>query len=73
MHPPRPLGLSEIAAPADRLAESLLTYCPLSTLTGLILVVAGSAVAIPRPLPLLAAVVLGDLAINAVRRRRKRE
>lgn len=55
---------------ADRLAEWLLSHCPMTTLTLLTMLV-GSAIGIPRPWQIFAAVVIADVAINVIRRRRR--
>lgn len=57
---------------ADELAERLLTYCPLSTLTLLTILVAHLASSGPRPWLFLGAMILADIGINVVRRARTR-
>lgn len=70
MHPPRLDGIKEGLALADRLAEWLLSHCPMTTLTLLTMLV-GSTIGVPRPWQIFAAVVVADVAINVVRRRRR--
>ena len=71
MQPPR----REISDPhvgrIDRLADWLLTYCPLSTLTLLTALVSGSPSGIPQAWPIFAGMALGDIGINLVRWRRR--
>jgi phosphatidylglycerophosphate synthase len=56
----------------DDLADRLLTYCPLSALTLLTLLVAGLANAGPRPWLFLGAMIVADIGINVVRTARSR-
>ena len=70
MHPLRPDGTTESPKLADRLAEWLLSHCPMTTLTLLTMLV-GSAIGVPRPWQIFAAVATADVAINVIRRRRR--
>ena len=57
-------------SPADRLTEWLLTYCPMSTLALLTLVVMGATLGVYWPWPVLVIAVTFDLGWNFIRRRR---
>ena len=70
MHPPRPDGTTESPKLADRLAEWLLSHCPMTTLTLLTMLV-GSAIGAPRAWQILAAAATADVAIKVIRRRRR--
>jgi hypothetical protein len=52
------------------LAEWLLSHAPFTALSLLILVVAGSAIPLPRPLVFVAIVAAADIVVNVVRVRR---
>jgi Flp pilus assembly protein TadB len=70
MHPSHQIGATERQSPADRLTEWLLTYCPMSTLALLTLLVMGSTLGVSWPWPVLATAGAIDLALNLIRRRR---
>ena len=70
MHPPRRNGALERPKLADRLADWLLTHCPITTLTLLTLLV-GSTLGIPRPWQVFAMVAGADAMFNVVRLRRR--
>ncbi len=70
MHPPRRNGTIEHPKLADRLADWLLTHCPLSTLTLLTLLVT-SPLGVPRPWQVIASVAAVDVMFNLVRWRRR--
>ena len=57
-------------SPADRLTEWLLSYCPMSTLALLTLVVMGASLGVYWPWPVLVTAVTIDLGLNVMRRRR---
>lgn len=71
MHPPRRKRVLQGPQFIDQLTEWLLRHCPFTALAVLVLVVAGSAIAIPRPLVFVAIVALSDVTVNAVRARRQ--
>jgi hypothetical protein len=71
MQPPRRKTSDVAQGRVDRLADWLLTYCPLSTLALLSALVSGSPDGIPQAWPLFVIVALGDLGINLFRRRRR--
>jgi len=75
MHPPRPNGAAERPNTADRLADWLLSHCPLTTLTLLTMLVGSAVLDISRPWQVLAVTATVDVGINLVRwrRRAKRE
>jgi hypothetical protein len=54
----------------DQLAEWLLAHCPFTTLTVLIVLVAGSLINVPQPMTLAVVMPLADLTLNFVRRHR---
>ena len=70
MHPSHQLGAAERPSPGDRLTEWLLTYCPMSTLALLTLLVMGATLRVYWPWPVLVTAVTIDLGLNLVRRRR---
>jgi hypothetical protein len=70
MHPAHQIGATERQSPTDRLTEWLLTYCPMSTLTLLTLLVMGATFGIYWPWPVLVTAVVIDLGLNLFRRRR---
>jgi hypothetical protein len=74
MQPPRRKISDPNVGRVDRLADWLLTYCPLSTLALLTALVSGSPGGIPQAWPIFAGMAAGDLGINLVRwlRRAKR-
>jgi hypothetical protein len=71
MHPPRPNGATERPNTADRLADWLLSHCPLTTLTLLTMLVGSAVLDIPRPWQVLAVVATADVGINLFRWRRR--
>ena len=71
MHPPRRNGATERPNTADRLADWLLSHCPMTTLTLLTMLVGSAALDIPRAWQVLAAVATADVGINLVRWRRR--
>ena len=75
MHPPRPKRVLRGPHFVDQLAEWLSKHCPFTALSLLVLLVAGSAIPIPRPLLFVALVGGADVAINLFRdlRRPRRE
>jgi hypothetical protein len=70
MHPPRPKRVLRGPRFVDQLAEWLLNHAPFTALSLLILLVAGSAIPIPRPLVFVAIVAAADIVVNVVRGRR---
>ena len=70
MHPPRRNGATERPKTADRLADWLLSHCPLTTLTLLTMLV-GSTLGIPRPWQVFVVVTTADVAFNVIRWRRR--
>jgi hypothetical protein len=70
MHPPRRNGATERPKTADRLADWLLSHCPLTTLT-LLTTLVGSALGVPRPWQVFAVSAAADAGINVVRWRRR--
>jgi hypothetical protein len=70
MHPPRRKRVLQGPQFVDQLAEWLLTHCPCTALALLILLVAGSRVAVPRPLAFVAAIAAVDIVVNVIRERR---
>lgn len=75
MHPPRPKRVLRGPQFLDQLAEWLSKHCPFTALSLLVLLVAGSAIPLPRPLVFVAVVGGADVAINLLRdlRRPRRE
>lgn len=71
MHPPRRKRVLQGPQFVDHLTEWLLRHCPFTALALLVLVVAGSAIPIPRPLVFVTIVALADVAVNVVRARRQ--
>jgi hypothetical protein len=71
MHPPRPKRVLQGPQFVDQLAEWLLAHCPFTALALLILVVAGPAVPVGRPLVFVAIVGSADVAVNIVHNRRQ--
>jgi hypothetical protein len=71
MHPPRRKRILQGPQIVDQLAEWLLRHCPFTALALLVVVVAGSAIAIPRPLVFVTIVALADVTVNIVRARRQ--
>jgi hypothetical protein len=70
MHPTHQIGATERQSPTDRLTEWLLTYCPMSTLALLTLLVVGATLNIYWPWPVLATAAIIDFGLNVLRRRR---
>ena len=71
MHPPRPKKLFQGPAFVDHLAEWLLTHCPCTALALLLVLVAGSRISIANPIPLVACIIVVDVAVNVIRERRQ--
>jgi hypothetical protein len=71
MHPPRPKTVAERTGFADHITDWLLTHCPFTALTLLTLLVVAPTLGVPRPLAILAVVVVADLVLNLVRRARR--
>jgi hypothetical protein len=72
MHPSHHQRATRRHSPTDRLTEWLLTYCPMSTLTLLTLLVMGATLGLYWPWPVLVTAVTIDLGLNIIRRRRSR-
>lgn len=71
MQPPRRKSPDATLGRVDRLADWLLTYCPLLTLSLLTALVSGSPSGIPSAWPVFAGFAVGDVGINLFRWRRR--
>ena len=71
MHPPRPKKLFQGPAFVDHLAEWLLTHCPCTALALLLVLVVGSRITLANPMPVVAGIVVVDVAVNVIRERRQ--
>ena len=71
MQPPRRRISDLHVGRIDRVADWLLTYCPLSTLTLVTALLSGPPSGIAQAWPIFAGMALGDVGINLVRWRRR--
>jgi hypothetical protein len=67
MHPPRPKRVLRGPQFVDQLADWLSKHCPFTALSLLILLIAGSAIPLSRPLLFVTLVGGADVTINLVR------
>lgn len=67
MQPPRRKTSDPGLGRIDRLADWLLTHCPLTTLGLLTAIVSGSPSGIPQAWPIFLTFAIGDVSVNLVR------